>query len=493
MIAAVEGLIAELRRIGVPVSVSESIDAMATLRHADLASRDELKAALGATLIKDAGHEAAFAAVFDLFFSLRPDGTGQPGPAGRESGQPNGLAAAPGGASGAGGGMLDSLDDAGIRSLLLTALGAGDQTMLRALAALLVSRYAGMQPGRAVAGTYYMFRVMRAIDPADLLTRLMPGPGSPGEGPPPEAEADAAGAAGELDELGRRLLADEYQRRLTSLEQEIEAEIRRRLVADRGAEAVARTLRKPLPEDADFLTASAVQVAELRSIVQPLARKLAARLALKRRTHRQGSLDFRRTMRACLSTGGAPVVPVFRRPRPAKPELVVLADISGSVSAFAAFTLQLAYALRSEFSKVRCFVFVDGLDEVTRIFEDAGTVAAAAQQINSEGHGVWLDGRSDYGNALERFWAGYGAELRRRTTVLLLGDARTNYHAPRAETLKRIADRAGHVYWLNPEPRTVWDTGDSVISEYAGLCDGVFECRNVRQLRAFVELLGDRP
>jgi uncharacterized protein with von Willebrand factor type A (vWA) domain len=77
--------------------------------------------------------------------------------------------------------------------------------------------------------------------------------------------------------------------------------------------------------------------------------------------------------------------------------------------------------------------------------------------------------------------------------VLLLGDARTNYHAPRAPTLKRIADRAGHAYWLNPEPRTVWDTGDSVISEYAGLCDGVFECRNVRQLRAFVELLGDRP
>jgi uncharacterized protein with von Willebrand factor type A (vWA) domain len=135
-------------------------------------------------------------------------------------------------------------------------------------------------------------------------------------------------------------------------------------------------------------------------------------------------------------------------------------------------------------------VFVDGLDEVTRIFEESGDIAAAARRINAEGRGVWLDGRSDYGNALAAFWERHGSELRSRTTVLLLGDARTNYHAPRASAVREIANRARHVFWLNPEPIAAWDSGDSVMGQYAKFCDGVFECRNVRQLRAFIEQLG---
>jgi uncharacterized protein with von Willebrand factor type A (vWA) domain len=190
-----------------------------------------------------------------------------------------------------------------------------------------------------------------------------------------------------------------------------------------------------------------------------------------------------------MSTGGVPVVPIFRKPRPAKPELVILADISGSVSTFAAFTLQLTYALRSEFSKVRSFVFVDGVDEVTRVLEQADNIADATHRINSEGLGVWLDGRSDYGHAFDTFWERHGRELKSRTSVLLLGDARTNYHASRATVVKDMAARAGHVFWLNPEPVAAWDSGDSVMREYAKYCDGVFECRNVRQLRAFIEQL----
>jgi uncharacterized protein with von Willebrand factor type A (vWA) domain len=298
----------------------------------------------------------------------------------------------------------------------------------------------------------------------------------------PEADGPTAG-------LQRRLVVEEYEARVEGFRREVEAQIRRRLVADRGAAAVARTLRQPLPEDVEFLQASQQQVAELRSVLQPLARKLAARLADKRRHRRRGTLDFRRTVRRSMSTGGVPAEPVFRRGRPAKPQLMVVADVSGSVSAFAAFTLQLTYALRTEFAAVRCFVFVDGVDEVTHALAEADDIAAATRRINSEGGGVWLDGRSDYGHALESFWERHGGEIRSRSTVIVLGDARNNYHATRTDVLARIRRRAGHLYWLNPEPASAWDTGDSVIGEYARHCDAVYECRNLRQLRTFVETL----
>jgi uncharacterized protein with von Willebrand factor type A (vWA) domain len=102
---------------------------------------------------------------------------------------------------------------------------------------------------------------------------------------------------------------------------------------------------------------------------------------------------------------------------------------------------------------------------------------------------VWLDGHSDYGNALRTFRERYADQLRSRSTVLVLGDARANYHASGAEALKELSHRAGHLYWLNPEAYNAWDSGDSIISEYAPFCDAVFECRNIRQLRAFIEQL----
>jgi uncharacterized protein with von Willebrand factor type A (vWA) domain len=244
-----------------------------------------------------------------------------------------------------------------------------------------------------------------------------------------------------------------------------------------------------LPEDIDFLQASQREVQTLRQVLDPLARKLAARLKTKRNRQARGVLDFRRTIRGSMSTGGVAADPIFRPRRPAKPQLVIIADISGSVAAFAGFTLHLAYALRTQFAAVRSFVFVDGVDEVTRLFADSDDITAAAHHINTNASGVWLDGRSDYGNAFRAFRDEYATQLSKRTTVIVLGDARTNYHSPRADALAEVAARAGHVYWLNPEPAVSWDSGDSVMSAYAPHCDRVVECRNVRQLRAFVESL----
>jgi uncharacterized protein with von Willebrand factor type A (vWA) domain len=469
VISAVEGLVTELRLVGIQVSAADYMDALRGLGVADLSSRADVKAALGAALVKDHAHESAYSTVFDLYFSSLGDPSA---PAGASA--PAAASAPAGVAVTSPRGVLSGVDDQELSRLLLAALEAGQETLLRALAAELVSRHAGIAPGRRVAGTLYLDRVLGAAGADSMAARLL---------------AEAGDAGGELDDLGRALLAEDYERRVTEFRRLVEAEIRRRMVADRGAADVARTLRTPLPEDAEFLTASAAQVAELRQAVVPLARKLATRLARRLRRQRRGALDFRGTARSAMSAGGVPMAPAFKRPRPSKPELVILADISGSVSAFAEFSLYLTYALRTEFTKVRSFVFADTADEVTGILASAADIAAATSQINARGCGVWLDGHSDYGNALESFARRHGGSLRKRTTVLVLGDARANYHATGALALRDVARRAGHVFWLNPEPAAAWNSGDSVIGEYAVFCDGVFECRNVRQLRAFIEQL----
>ena len=146
-------------------------------------------------------------------------------------------------------------------------------------------------------------------------------------------------------------------------------------------------------------------------------------------------------------------------------------------------------ALRTQFSRVRSFVFVDGIDEVTEVLQQAPDVIDATRRINAMGSGVWLDGRSDYGHALESFWEQWGEQVRRRTTVIVLGDARTNYHDPAEGVLKAVRQRAAHLFWLNPEPRAAWNSGDSVIASYQPFCDAVRECRNIRQLKGFVEEL----
>ncbi len=471
MLDLLAGFIQELRRAGLPVSLTENLDAMEAVKHIPLEDREAFKFALGATLVKNSSHWKAFETVFEVYFSLR--GRQFEIPSGDDAGalrdleQQNGRAA--------GGSAMDSLTPEELAEMLYRALMDADDAVIRAVARQAVSRYAGMEPGRPVGGTYYLYRTLRQLDLDGVLERMM--------------EAAREDAGGQLTELEERLEHDEFEIRIDKLKAEIEAEIRRRLVADRGVEAMARTLRKPLPEDVDFMHASREEMAQLKRALHPLTRKLAVRLARKRRHGRKGPLDFRSTIRRSLSTGGVPLEPRFKYPRPAKPEIFVVADISGSVAAFARFTLQLVYAISNQFSKVRAFVFIDGIDEVTPYFEGEEDITRAVHRVNTEADVVWVDGHSDYGHAFEVFWERWGNEIGPRTSVLLLGDARNNYHASQAWVVKEMQRRARHVHWLNPEPRSYWDTGDSIISEYASFCDGVYECRNLRQLERFVEVL----
>jgi uncharacterized protein len=481
MIDLLAGFIRELRTAGLPVSLTENLDAMEAVKHIPLEDREAFKYALAATLVKSNAHWKAFETVFEVYFSLRgpeysladadADGDGE-----LSDDELQQLLAAMKGDRPAGqGGGMEGMTPEELAEMLYKALMNADEAMIRAIARQAVTRFSGMEPGRPVGGTYYLYRTLRQLDLEGMLGRMM--------------EAERQSAEG-LTPLEERLAQDEYESRIDKLRKEIEAEIRRRLVADRGAEAMAKTLRKPLPEDIDFMHATREELGALRRALQPLTRKLAVRLARKRRHGRKGPLDFRNTMRHSLSYGGVPAEPKFRYPRPSKPEIMVVADISGSVAAFARFTLQLVYAISGQFSKVRSFVFIDGIDEVTRFFEGVEDITDAVHRVNTEADVIWVDGHSDYGHAFEVFWEKWGKEISTKTTVLLLGDARNNYHASQAWVVQEMRKRARHVYWLNPEPRSYWDTGDSIVSEYAIHCDGAFECRNLKQLERFVEHLG---
>jgi uncharacterized protein len=475
MLDLLSGFIQELRGAGLPVSLTENLDAMEAIKHIPLEDREAFKYALGATLVKNNAHWKAFETIFEVYFSLRGSEYNiedKDGDSDIEAMLQQMMGDRPAGQ----GGAMENMTPEQLAEMLYRALMQGDEALMRAIAKQAVSRYSGMEPGRPVGGTYYLYRTLRNLDLEGMLQRMME-----------EAQQQADGGMTGLEE---RLARDEYESRIDELRKEIEAEIRRRLVADRGAEAMAKTLRKPLPEDIDFMHATRDELTALRRAIYPLTRKLAVRLARKRRHGRKGPLDFRNTVRHSLSYGGVPAEPKFKYPRPAKPEIMVIADISGSVAAFARFTLQLVYAISSQFSKVRAFVFIDGIDEVTSFFEGIEDITEAVHRVNTEADVIWVDGHSDYGHAFETFWDKWGKEISSKTSVILLGDARNNYHASQAWVVNEMRKRARHVFWLNPEPRSYWDTGDSIVSQYAVHCDGAFECRNLKQLERFVEHLG---
>ncbi len=447
-----------------PVSMVEAIDAMQAVEKIDIGDRVALRETLRATMVKNLRHERAFDLAFDVYFSTLPsqghDGTDEP------------AEQAPG--------AIDPLppsdrEDFDLDQLLASLLGALeglDDEGIRRAAREAVDRLAGMEPGRPVGGTYYLYRTLRRLDIESIESQLI----------------EALLGDADLSELEQRLLREEVEHRIGMLRAEIQDEIRRRLVADRGREAVARTLRRPLIEDVDLMHATSSELAEMEAAIGPLTRKLAARLA-RRRKKREGRLDFRRTVRRSLATGGVPADPQFRHPRPHRPEVWLLCDISGSMATFSRFTLQFTHAMSTHFSRLRIFAFVDTIDEVTDYFGPGIDFGSAVGRITTEAEVVWLDGHSDYGNSLETFVTRYAPQLSPRTTVIITGDARNNYRPPRDESLKAVADNSRGLVWLNPEPRAYWDTGDSTMSHYARHCTSVHEVRTLRQLESFVENL----
>jgi uncharacterized protein with von Willebrand factor type A (vWA) domain len=464
-------LAAAMRRAGIPVTQAETLDAVHALAEVDLGDRRQVREALAAVSLTSGAQRPTFDALFDLFLPPRI-GTGSDG---------MGAGDADTDVPPSAGGAAEAADDADPQAVaeafvedLIRRLLEGDEEDVRRLAREAVDRF-GRLPGTVGGGRdgggWFRYRVLRAVDPARILDELLSRS---------VEDPDA------LTALQRRLARDEMEARVHLLMQEIDAEVRRRAAADRDPQAIARSTVPAALEELDLLHLSAEQQAELKRRIRPLARRLAARSAVRRRRGSDGPLDVRRTVRRAMSTGGVPFEPSFRPRRPHRPELFLLCDVSGSVATFARFTLMLVHAMQEEFSGVRSFAFVDALDEVSHLF-DGEDVEVAVARLMSEARVVWADGHSDYGRALTTFTERYGHEVTGRSTVVVLGDARTNYRHPGAQALERLQRRARRVWWLNPEPRSAWDTGDSVASSYARYVEEMIEVRNVRQLAAFVE------
>ncbi|MFI7707926.1 VWA domain-containing protein [Nonomuraea sp. NPDC049480] len=444
------GFVRALREAGVPVSVAEGLDAANALRVIELADRESLRAAYAATLVKKPAYRPGFDVLFDLWFPAATTGLHaerRERPVDPETA------------------TVEEL-----RDHLARLLTDGTDPEMREFAQAMVARF-GRQSASPGRQNWFSYSVMRALSPETLMARIL-------------REVLAGRERGGLAEKTVRQRVNTGVRRF---EEAVATDVRRRIAEDSGIERIARSAVRPPLDQLDFLRVTKADLARLRREVHPLARRLAARLTIKHRKGRRGRLDFRRTMRASLQSGGVPLTTHFRPPRPHKPELVILCDTSDSVSSFAHFTLLLTYALREQFTKVRAFGFVDTVDEITRFFVPGTDVVEAMTRLANEADMVRF-GRTNYGHALERFAERYGDAIGPRTSLLILGDARSNYQPPALDVLKSLVSGSRHAYWLNPEPRRQWDTGDSVAGDY-GTVVPMYECRNVAQLTAFIETL----
>lgn len=435
-----------LRDAGVPVSVAENIDTLRALPLVDVADRTAFKAALATTMIKSESHRPAFESLFNVFF----DGAGPP--------------------------ELNLLQDAQLPPVepeeFIAGLAsgiAGGTADIDEAARDAVS-YFGRIENSPSDSLYFEYPVFKTLDMDVLLQRLMQ-----------EITDDT-----ELEPFEAQVLRDRFNEEVQRFRAAVRAEVQQRVARRKGPEAVTKHSIRPLPQDIDLMTASRAEMDEMRRMIRPLARKLASRTAMRRRRSSRGGVDLRKTLRHSLSTGGVPMDVVLRHKVPHKPELFVLCDISSSVARFARFSLMLVHALSTQFSKVRSFVFIDTIDEVTHLF-DHEDLFVAVDRVNEEAEVVWIDGHSNYGASLTTFLDRYGQDVTSRSTVLVLGDARNNFRQPKAEALRAIRERAKHLYWLNPEPEPYWDSGDSAAGTYATFTDGMFEVRTLRHLETFVE------
>jgi uncharacterized protein with von Willebrand factor type A (vWA) domain len=223
-------------------------------------------------------------------------------------------------------------------------------------------------------------------------------------------------------------------------------------------------------------------------VVAQLKRRLASQGHETRGHRRHAHVDVRRTMRASLQTGGVPVELRYKPRRPRRPELYVLCDVSTSVTSASVFFLSVLHALHDSFRKMRSFVFVERISEVTDVFERERSFKAVSDAISRDAGVADVSGYTDYGRVWREFLVKVEDDLHPRATVIVLGDARTNGRDPAAEVFAQVAARAGRTFWLNPEPRLYWNYGDSVIAAYERFCEA-YECWTTRQLEDFVKAL----
>ena len=439
-----------LRGAGLPVSLAEDIDAFAALGVLAWDERATVREAYAATLVKKHSQRPTFDTLFDLYFP-RMVGEGVRAEADTE---------------GADEGVRDNaqaLRD--FRAELADALADGDRERLQQLAVEMVGRF-GAMPGRGPGlSSWSAYTALQRVSPAELVDQIVQG----------------LLAEGRVDDEATRVAG----RRVGSFTRMVEDDARRRIAEEKGPDHVANVAVRPSIDRLDFTAARKSDLEEMRREIYPLARRLATRLTQEHHAQRRGPLDFRRTVRASISTGGVPLVTHHKPKRPHRTELVVLCDVSGSVANFAQFTLLLVFALRDQFQKVRAFTFIDHVHEVTEHFRPGADVVDVMSDLAASTAHAALWGRTNYGRAFEKFAENHMDALGPKSSLLILGDARSNYSDLNTGALREMADQCRHAWWLNPEHTRHWDTGDSAAGTYADIVRMV-ECRNLTQLGELV-------
>jgi uncharacterized protein with von Willebrand factor type A (vWA) domain len=433
----------ELRGEGVAVGTSELLDAFEVLREVPWTALEDFREGLAATLAKSQEDRRVFDLVFDRFFFRATE-----------------LAAVREGITEGGG-----IDAAGaelnletLRQEIARALREGREGQMRDLARLAIAAFGRQGEGSGVIGVDVQ-RIRRALG-----LRAEPQPELPREDP-------------RRDGLPR----DAIRRFEALLRQELErAQIER-------TEALPPA--RPLNELDRALPSGPLQdLAAVHRVVAQLKRRLKTQGQESRGRKRHAHVDVRRTMRASLETGGVPVVLKYKPVRPRRPEIYVLCDVSTSVTSASVFFLSVLHALHDSFRKMRSFVFIERISEVTDVFERERDFKAVSDAISKDAGVADISGYTDYGRVWSEFAQLVEDDLHPRATVIVLGDARTNGRDPRADIFATVAARAGRTFWLNPEPRLYWNYGDSVIAAYERYCEA-FECWTTGQLEDFVKAL----
>ena len=439
-----------LRQNGLRISPAEVADAAQATLLVGLEDRAAFRGALRATLVKRGQDAPVFDRLFELFFTGVKDLL-----------------------EGLQGSLLDALERENLgeaeMSPLAQALAAGrtDQLARILRQATVAIDFRGLQS--PLQRGFYARRLLQAAG------------GS-------QAEKDLQHLLQMLQQRGLDpALVELATRRVSQTLKALEDSVRR--VADREQKArdpEARGEKSLLHRNLSSLTADEVQ--RMRAVVRRLAERLKARLSRRRKVRRRGHLSVRRTLRKNLSTGGEPYKLVFRARRPERPEIVVLCDVSDSVRNVSRLMLQFVYTLQELYARVRSFVFVSDIGEVTDLFKK--TDVSTAVDLATAGRVINLSANSNYGHALKLFHGTWLGSITRRTTVIVIGDGRTNYNPPNAWVLGDLRRKCRRLIWLCPEEQHSWGFGDSEMPLYARHCHRVESVRSVDDLgRVAAELM----
>src|SRR4051795_11270198 len=431
----------ELREEGVAVGTSELLDAFHALDAVSWTSREDFREALAATLAKSQEDRHVLDVLFERFFFRAVEREAVDRGLKEERFQ------------GAEGLDLDAL-----RERIRDAIRAGSDGEMRDLARLAIAAFGRQGEGSGVIGVDVQ-RIRRTL-------------GLKGE--------KAGAQLPDPDSVPRE--------RLQQFERHVRRELERALIERTEALPPAKPLREL---DRALPSSPAQDLGAVHRVVAQLKRRLATQGSEQRGRRRSSVVDVRRTMRASLETGGVPLNLKYRPRRPRRPELYVLCDASTSVTSASVFFLSVLHALHDQFRKLRSFVFVERISEVTDVFERERSFDAVSRAIATDAGVADVSGYTDYGRVWLEFLENVLDDLDPRSTVIVLGDARTNGREPHAKVFAQVAERTGRTFWLNPEPRLYWNYGDSGMAAYEPFCDGVFECWTTKQLETFVNALAD--